>query len=278
MTRADNRAVAELESGIRAWADRVGDVARDASGGAKRLVSDAESEVRERAQRVQALEIELAHAKGEARTRIARELQAASESLDGGRRALRQAKDVASRVETLRRRMSESTGTRVPRASTVLKHKVGALDRYASAKVPQGGSAAGSSGSKHGDDLSVAQKAGLTLVALLGGSAAGSPGSKHGDDLSVVQKAGLTLSAFLSLLPNPTTGVTGSQPDLGQSGDTAITRQANPQEMRSDASALYRVVEQQSDPMHQLSHAYEDQEMKDAEKRTSGFGESSPDG
>jgi hypothetical protein len=236
MARTSTKAVEDLDSAIRAWGEVAQDVSNKANASVKRLVADAEAGVQARTRLVAALETEVAVARGEARGRLARELQAANTALERGRRGLRQAKDAERRMQVLQRRVNEATNTRVPRASAALKHKLAALERYSSTSVPRADSA-------------------------------------HATELSFAQKAGLAAGAVASLLPSPAAGLRSQEPNLRQPGDAAVSRQVNADESKGYDGFLYKLAEHQSDPTHQLGHAYEEQELKDAEKRNRDLGE-----
>jgi hypothetical protein len=237
MARTSTKAVADLDSAIRAWGEAAQDVSRKASTSVKRLVADVEKDVQARTRRVAALESEIAAARGEPRARLARELQAATTALERGRRGLRQAKDAERRMQVLQRRVNEATNTRVPRASAVLKRKLAALEKYSTTSVPHADSA------------------------------------PHGAELSLVHKAGLTLGAIAGFVPSPTPGLTPHDANLQKAGDTAVSRPVNPDETKGNEGVLYKLVEHQSDQTHQLGHTYETQELKDAAERNRHLGE-----
>jgi hypothetical protein len=136
VTRTSSEAIAKLDSALHAWAATAGDVARKANASAKQLVAVAESEVTARAKRVATIEAALASARGEARARLTRELQAATVSLEHGRRGLNLAKDAERRAQVLQRRVAEATDTRVSRASKSLQHKIRALADYKAVPTP----------------------------------------------------------------------------------------------------------------------------------------------
>jgi hypothetical protein len=241
MARTSTKAVTDLDSAVRAWGDSAQDVSRKAGASVKRLVADVEAGVQARTRRVAALETEVAAARGEARARLARELQVANTALERGRRGLRQAKDAERRMQVLQRRVNEATNTRVPRASAALKQKLAALERYGTTSVPRSDSA-------------------------------------HATELSFVQKAGLAAGAVASLLPSPAPGLRAQEPNLQQPGDTAVSRQVNAEETKGYDGVLYKLAEHQSDQTHQLGHAYEEQELKDAEERNRHLGGPVSDG
>jgi len=243
MPRTSTKAVAELDWAIRAWSEAAQEVSRKASASAKRFVADVEKEVQARTRRVTGLEAEIAAARGEARARLARELQAARTALDRGRHGLRQAKDAERRMQVLQRRINEATNTRVPRASASLRHKRAALERYSTASVP------------HAD------------------SACPTTDSSNENGLSLLQRAGLTAGAVFSLVPSSASGLPAHEANLEQPGDTAVSREVNPGETKGAEGVLYKLVEHQVDQTHQLGHAYEEQELKDAEKRNRHPGE-----
>lgn len=243
MARTSSKAVADLDSAVRAWGEAAQDVSRKASASVKRLVANVETEVQARTRRVASLEAEVAAARGEARTRLARELQAATTCLERGRRGLRQAKDAERRMQVLQRRVNEATNTRVPRASAVLKRKLAALERYNTTSEPRTDSA----------PLSIADV--------------------DGTELSRVQKVGLAAGALFSLLPGSASGLPAHEPNLQKASDTAVSRPVNPDETKGHEGVLYKLVEHQSDQTHQLGHAYEEQELKDAEKKNRHLGE-----
>ena len=218
MAYASSDAVAEIDSAIRAWGDRASEIGRQATNAAKALLSAVEADVQERSRRVRALEDALASSRGEARARLARELQASTAALEAGRRNLRQAKDLQERAQSLQRRLSEATNSRVPQASAALKRKLAALEEYHST--------------------------------------------------SVMQNVMLGAGALASFLPGSNSGPAAHDANLQQASDTVISRQTTPDVSHSEASTLYKIVEQQDDPKHQIGHAYTDQEMKDAEQRT----------
>jgi len=237
MARTSNEAVANLESAVRAWSAAAGDVARQASVAVKRLVSDAESEVQERARRVRALEATLAAARGEARAPIARELQAATTALEAARRGLRQAQDAEDRMQILQRQVNEATNTRAPRASSALKQKLAALERYKAAPAQEGGSA---------------------------GSA--SPPLSKELLISVVT----AVSAITHQVP----GLAPHQPQLAQTQDAASSQQVNPAETTLGANTLRKLDEHQLDEsVHELEHVYSEEKMKEAAERNRHFGE-----
>lgn len=242
MARTSSKAVADLDSAVRAWGEAAHDVSREASAGVKRLVADIEAEVQARTRRVAALESEIATAGGEARARLARELQAATTALERGRRGVRQAKDAERRMQVLQRRLNEATNTRVPRASAVLKRKLAALERYGTTSVP------------HAD------------------SAPPATGTVRGTELSGGQKVGLAAGALFSFVPSPAPGLPAHEANLEKTGGTAVSRPVNPGETKGYEGVLYKFVEHQSDQTHELGHAYEEQELKDAEERNRHLG------
>lgn len=156
MARTSTKALADLDSALRAWGEAAQEVSSKASASVKRVVADVEREVQARARRVAVLESEIAVARGEARARLARELQAATSALERGRRGVRQAKDAERRMQVLQRRMSEATGTRVPRASQALRHKLRALTAYSS--VPTAGTATSSGSGDHSSQAQICMR------------------------------------------------------------------------------------------------------------------------
>ena len=243
MARTSTKAVADLESAVRAWGEAAQDVSRKASTSVTGLVAEVEKNVQARTRRVAALESEIAAARGETRTRLARELQAATVALERGRRGLRQARDAERRMQVLQRRVNEATNTRVPRGSAALRHKLTALERYSTASVPEADSAPAATGSTHEKKLSVGQ--------------------------NIVLGAG----AAFSFLPGSASGMLAHEPNLQQPDDTAVSRPVNPEETKGLEGVLYKFAEHSSDDTHQLGHAYEEQELKDAKNRTRHLGE-----
>jgi hypothetical protein len=237
MARTSSEAVANLESAVRAWAATAEDVARQASAVVRRLVSDGESEVQDRMRRVRALEAALAGARAEARARLARELQAATTALEAARRGLRQAKDAESRMQVLQRRINEATTTRTPRASSALKQKLAALERYKDTSVTAGGSG-GSANPPLWKELVIS---GVTAV-----------------------------SAITHQVP----GLVPQEAQLEQTHDTASSQQVNPAATTLGDNALHRLDQHQLDEsFQQLEHVYSEEKMKEARERNRHLGE-----
>jgi hypothetical protein len=237
MARTSSEAVASLDAGVRAWAAAAEHIARQASVTVKRLVSDSEAEVQERARRVRALEAALAAARGEARARIARELQLATAALEAARRGLRQAQDAHDRMQVLQRRINDATNTRVPRASSALKHKLAALERYKSASVPHGGSTASASPP-------------LWKEVVISGVTA------------------------LSAVAHQGSGLVPDKPQLEQTANTSSSQQVNSSETTLGAKALHRLDQHElNDSAHQLEDVYSEQTMREAQERNRHLGE-----
>lgn len=165
MARTSTKAVADLDSAVRAWGEAAQDVSRKASASVKRLVADVEAEVQVRRRRIAALEAAIASARGEARGRLARELHGATTALECARRGQREAKDAERRMQVLQRRVNEATATRVPGASTSLRRKLRALSDYESVPVPSAshGAAAGNA-SRAQTYARLAKMIGLAMV------------------------------------------------------------------------------------------------------------------
>ena len=71
--RATPEALAELDRAIHAWSSSAETLSNQARAVVKRFLTDAESQVRDRAARVRAIEEALRSARGEERARLARE-------------------------------------------------------------------------------------------------------------------------------------------------------------------------------------------------------------
>ena len=135
MTRVSPEALARIDVAIGQWAKSAESVTRQATLLTKRLAEDAQEEVRQKSRRVDALEAELRKARGEARAAIARELRAATPALERARRGLQLAKEAQSSAQKLERRIAESTGSRVPKASADLGRRMAALAGYSRARL-----------------------------------------------------------------------------------------------------------------------------------------------
>jgi hypothetical protein len=128
-------------------------------------VTEAESEVQRRGRRVATIEADLRSARGDARRRLADDLQAATRALEQARRGLRQTQEVARRVQILQRRIGSAADKRVSEASKTLGQKLHALDEYKSAPVPSSNATSPSLGaSKAHEYAQVAKMVGLALT------------------------------------------------------------------------------------------------------------------
>ena len=124
-----------IDVAIGQWAKSAEVVSRHATMLTKRLAEDAQEEVRHKSRRVDELEADLRKARGEARAAIARELRAATPALERARRGLQLAKEAQSAAQKLERRIGESTGSRVPKASADLRRRMAALAGYSRVRL-----------------------------------------------------------------------------------------------------------------------------------------------
>jgi hypothetical protein len=123
-------------------------------------VHEAEAEVRRRAATKAALEAALASCRHEEREGLKRQLALAAESLEDARRGLQQANGASRAAQALERRISDSAGSRVPRAAGELARKLDALADYYAVPLPTSGQPpaipiAASTGDTTSDDFGV---------------------------------------------------------------------------------------------------------------------------
>ena len=135
MTRVSPEALVRINLAIREWAKAAEGASQQAIALTKRLADDAQEEVRQKSRRVDELEAALRTARGEAREAIARELRVATPALERARRGLQQATEAQRTAQRLERRIGESTGSRVPKASDDLRRRLAALAGYSRARL-----------------------------------------------------------------------------------------------------------------------------------------------
>jgi hypothetical protein len=133
--RVSPEALVRIDVAIGQWAKTAEGVSRQTTMLTKRLADDAQEEVRQKLRRVDELEAGLRTARGEARAAIARELRAATPALERARRGLQMAKEAQSDAQRLERRIGESTGSRVPKASADLRRRMAALASYSRVRL-----------------------------------------------------------------------------------------------------------------------------------------------
>lgn len=248
MIKASREALVELDAALRKWGEATDDSARKGRGVVTRLVADVQSEVQARARLVQGLETELASARGDERSRVARALQNASTAYDQSKRALREVQDVERQMHTLQRRVSESTQRRVPAAVSELKRKVSALDRYQTASGSTGTTSAGARMRTAPQEPKVP----LWKEVVMTG----------------VTLAGLAQTAYADI---PHSAAIQHNPE------TATSQQAQGDRTSTPPEAIRRLDERRKDEaVHQLGHAYTDDVLRDAKRNAAhpGKGES----